>query len=219
MAQRTATGAGSVDQVGAEIRCENDANCLAVSEATDGNGAGCEVVFAVILGTGCGGGLALHGRVHEGRNSVAGDWGHNSLPWPKEGEFPGPDCDCGKRGCIETWISGTGLGKGYERHVGIVRTGKEVAKAAESGDRESLAALFRLEDRIARSFASVVHVLDPDVLVIGGGLSQLKCIYQNVAPLMAEYGFGGGLNTPIAPARHCDSSGVRGAAWLWPNEE
>jgi fructokinase len=203
--------------LGREVRCENDANCLAVSEATDGAGAGFDVVFAIILGTGCGGGLAMRGKVHEGRNSVAGEWGHNSLPWPNASEFPGPDCFCGKRGCLETWISGTGLGDDYERCTGGARSGKEVAEAAEAGDREALAALRRLEDRIARGLTSVVHILDPDIIVIGGGLSQLKCLYQNVPALMAEYGFGGGLSTPLAPALHGDSSGVRGAAWLWPN--
>lgn len=199
-----------------EVRCENDANCLALSEATDGSGAGYRVVFAVILGTGCGGGLAIDARVHEGLHSVAGEWGHNSLPWPRADEFPGPPCYCGKSGCIETWISGTGLGNDYQRSTGIPLSGKQVAEAAHRGDPHAVAALRRLEHRIARSFASLVNVIDPDVIVVGGGLSQLPSIYANVPPLLENYGFGGGIQTPIRPARHGDSSGVRGAAWLWP---
>ncbi|HEX8710619.1 MAG TPA: ROK family protein [Terracidiphilus sp.] len=202
-----------------EVRCENDANCLALSEAADGSGAGNRVVFAVILGTGCGGGLAIDGRVHEGRHGVAGEWGHNSLPWPRVDEVPGPACYCGKSGCIEAWISGTGLGKDYERATGSGLSGKEVVEAAQRGDAQAAAAIARLEDRIARGFASLVNVVDPDVIVIGGGLSQLESIYRNVPPLLEGYGFGGGIHTPIVPARHGDSSGVRGAAWLWPKEK
>lgn len=201
-----------------EVRCENDANCLALSEATDGSGAGNRVVFAVILGTGCGGGLAIDGGVLEGRNGVAGEWGHNSLPWPRIDEVPGPNCYCGKSGCIETWISGTGLGNDYKRATGTPLSGKEVVDAAERCDAQALAAIARLEDRIARGFASLVNVIDPDVIVIGGGLSQLASIYRNVPRLLENYGFGGGIHTPILPARHGDSSGVRGAAWLWPKE-
>jgi fructokinase len=204
--------------LGREVRCENDANCLALSEATDGSGAGHRVVFAVILGTGCGGGLAFEGHVHEGRHSVAGEWGHNSLPWPRVDEVPGPECYCGKSGCIETWISGTALGKDYERNTGTSLSGKEVAEAADRGDLQARAAIHRLEDRIARGFASLVNVIDPDVIVIGGGLSILSGIYRNVPPLLERYGFGGGIHTPIVPAMHGDSSGVRGAAWLWPKE-
>ena len=202
-----------------EVRCENDANCLALSEATDGSGAGQRMVFAVILGTGCGGGLAIDGRVHEGRHSVAGEWGHNSLPWPRIDEVPGPSCYCGKSGCIETWISGTALGQDYERCTGIPLSGKEVAEAADRGDPQAAEAIRRLEDRIARGFASLVNVIDPDVIVIGGGLSRLAGIYRNVPPLLERYGFGGGIHTPILPAMHGDSSGVRGAAWLWPNAD
>ncbi len=200
------------------VRCENDANCLALSEATDGSGAGYRVVFAVILGTGCGGGLAIEGRVHEGRHSVAGEWGHNSLPWPRLDEVPGPPCYCGRSGCIETWISGTALGNDYARATGRSLSGKEVAEAAERGDAEAAAALRRLEDRIARGFASLVNVIDPDVIVVGGGLSQWSSLYRNVPPLLESYGFGGGIHTPIVAAQHGDSSGVRGAAWLWPEE-
>lgn len=203
-------------QLGRPIRCENDANCLAVSEASDGSGAGHQVVFAAILGTGCGGGLTVGARVHEGRNGVAGEWGHNSLPWPREDEVPGPACYCGKHGCLETWISGTGLGLDYARQTGKPMTGKEVVEAAEAGDAVAESALRRLEDRIARGLASVVHLLDPDIIVLGGGLSRLGCLYKNVPPLLERYSFGGGVNTPIVPAMRGDSSGVRGAAWLWP---
>jgi fructokinase len=203
-------------QLGRPVRCENDANCLAVSEASDGSGAGHQVVFAAILGTGCGGGLTIGARVHEGRNGVAGEWGHNSLPWPREDELPGQPCYCGKRGCLETWISGTGLGLDYARQTGKSMTGKEVVEAAEAGDAVAESALRRLEDRIARGLASVVHLLDPDIIVLGGGLSRLGCLYKNVPPLLERYSFGGGMDTPIVPAMHGDSSGVRGAAWLWP---
>jgi fructokinase len=203
-------------QLGRPVRCANDANCLAVSEASDGSGAGHQVVFAAILGTGCGGGLTIGARVHEGRNGVAGEWGHNSLPWPREDELPGPPCYCGKRGCLETWISGTGLGLDYARQTGKSMTGKEVTEAAEAGDAIAESALRRLEDRIARGLASVVHLLDPDIIVLGGGLSRLRCLYQNVPSLLERYSFGGGVDTPIVPAMHGDSSGVRGAAWLWP---
>jgi fructokinase len=201
-----------------EVHCENDANCLALSEATDGSGEGYRVVFAVILGTGCGGGLAIDGHVHEGRHNVAGEWGHNSLPWPRSDEVPGPACYCGKSGCIETWVSGTALGKDYERTTGTPLSGKEVAEAAERGNVEAAAAIRRFEDRLARGFASLVHVIDPDVIVIGGGLSRLNSIYRDVPPLLEGYGFGGGIQTPILPAKHGDSSGVRGAAWLWPDK-
>lgn len=201
-----------------EVRCENDANCLALSEATDGSGAGYRIVFAVILGTGCGGGLAIDARVQEGLHGVAGEWGHNSLPWPRAEEFPGPACYCGKSGCIETWISGTGLGNDYERSTGKPLSGEQVAEAAGRGDPQAEAAIRRLEDRIARGFASLVNVVDPDVIVVGGGLCRLASIYRNVPPLLENYGFGGGIRTPIVPALHGDSSGVRGAAWLWPPE-
>src|ERR1700744_381042 len=203
-------------QLGQPVRCANDANCLAVSEASDGSGAGHQVVFAATLVTGCGGGLTIGARVHEGRNGVAGEWGHNSLPWPREDELPGPPCYCGKRGCLETWISGTGLGLDYARQTGKSMTGKEVTEAAEAGDAIAESALRRLEDRIARGLASVVHLLDPGIIVLGGGLSRLRCLYQNVPSLLERYSFGGGVDTPIVPAMHGDSSGVRGAAWLWP---
>ena len=203
--------------LGRPVRCANDANCLAVSEATDGAAAGAEVVFAVILGTGCGGGIALNSRVHVGPNGVAGEWGHNPLPWATPDELPGPPCYCGKYGCLETWISGTGLSNDHQRVTGQSLTGPAIVVAASNGDPAAEASLTRLEDRIARALTSVVHVLDPDVIVIGGGLSQLDRLYTNLPPQIERYLFGGGkLATPILRAKHGDASGVRGAAWLWP---
>jgi fructokinase len=199
-----------------EVRCANDANCLAVSEATDGAGAGRHVVFAVILGTGCGGGIAVDGRVHSGSNGVAGEWGHNTLPWMRVEEFPGPACYCGKNGCIETWISGTGLEKDYERTTKLPLRGPEILARSEAGEPAAQAALDRFEDRLTRGLASVINLLDPDVIVMGGGASQISRIYKNVPARLTEYVFGKEADTPLVPAKHGDSSGVRGAAWLWP---
>jgi fructokinase len=204
--------------LGREVRCANDANCLAVSEATDGAGAGRHVVFAVILGTGCGGGIAVDGRVHSGSNGVAGEWGHNTLPWMRAEEFPGPPCYCGKNGCVETWISGTGLEKDFERATRVSLRGPEIIARSEAGESDALAALERFEDRLARGLAGVINLLDPDVIVMGGGASQIPRIYKNVPPRLKEYVFGKEADTPLVPAKHGDSSGVRGAAWLWPLE-
>src|SRR5438105_4918559 len=201
-----------------EVRCANDANCLAVSESTGGAGFGKHVVFAVILGTGCGGGIALDGRVHGGSNGVAGEWGHNTLPWMRADEFPGPACYCGKHGCIETWISGTGLEKDYERATKTSLRGPEVLARSDAGEPAALAALDRFEDRLSRGLAGVINLLDPDVIVMGGGASQISRIYKNVPALLEEYVFGKEADTPLVPAKHGDSSGVRGAAWLWPLE-
>jgi fructokinase len=201
------------------VRCANDANCLAVSEATDGAAAGAELVFAVILGTGCGGGVSLNGRVHVGPNGVSGEWGHNPLPWATDDELPGPHCYCGRCGCIETWISGTGLARDHNTvhpQDGKPLTGPDIVSAAVAGDNEAMDSLARLEGRIGRALASVVNMMDPDVIVIGGGLSKLDRIYTNVPPLIAKHVFGGGkLATPVRKAMHGDASGVRGAAWLW----
>ena len=199
-----------------EVRCANDANCLAVSEATDGAGAGKRLVFAVILGTGCGGGIAVDGRVHSGSNGVAGEWGHNTLPWMRAEEFPGPVCYCGKNGCIETWISGTGLEKDYERATKISLRGPEILARSEAGEPAALAALDRFENRLTRGLAGVINLLDPDIIVMGGGASQIPRIYKNIPVRLTEYVFGEEADTPLAPAKHGDSSGVRGAAWLWP---
>lgn len=203
--------------LGRPVRCANDANCLAVSEATDGAAAGAGLVFAVILGTGCGGGVAVNGRVHVGPNGVGGEWGHNPLPWATGDELPGPQCYCGQRGCIETWISGTGLTNDHRRVTGQSLSGPEIVAAAAAGDAAAEASVARLEDRIGRALASVVNLLDPDAIVIGGGLSKVDRLYANVPGLIARHLFGGGaLATPVRKAKHGDASGVRGAAWLWP---
>lgn len=199
-----------------EVRCANDANCLAVSEATDGAAAGKTLVFAVILGTGCGGGLALNGRVHNGRNGVGGEWGHNTLPWMRPDEYPGTDCYCGHRGCIETWISGTGMEADYERATGQKKLGKDIIALSETGDAEANACLERYESRLTRSLAQLVNILDPDVIVLGGGVSQVPRLYRNVPPRLKDYVFGNEADTPVLAAKHGDASGVRGAAWLWP---
>jgi fructokinase len=204
--------------LGREVRIANDANCLAVSEATDGAGAGKRVVFAAILGTGCGGGISFEGRVHSGMNGVAGEWGHNPLPWPQANEYPGPLCYCGKHGCIETWISGTGLEADYQRATNVALKGPEIVARSQAGEASALAALDRYQDRLARSLAHVVNLLDPDAIVLGGGMSRVECLYQNLAARTQSYVFGKEAGAEILPARHGDSSGIRGAAWLWPFE-
>ncbi len=201
-----------------EVRCANDANCLAVSEATDGAGAGKHVVFAVILGTGCGGGIAIDGRVHNGRNGVGGEWGHNTLPWMRADEFPGPPCFCGRSGCIETFISGTGMEADYERATRVSLKGKEIIERVEQGEIAAIACIERFEDRLTRSLANMVNIFDPDIIVIGGGVSQVPRLYQNVPYRLKEYVFGQECDTPVVVAKHGDASGVRGAAWLWPLE-
>ncbi len=203
-------------RLGREVRCANDANCLAISEAIDGAAKGYPVVFGVIVGTGCGGGLALDGKVHNGPNGVAGEWGHNPLPWASDSELPGPECYCGKRGCIERWISGSGLERDYLETTGKALHGPDIVALSEAGDAEAMATMDRLEDRMARSLAGVIHVLDPDVFVLGGGLSKLNRLYANLPALISLYTFGGPVETPIVQAVHGDASGVRGAAWLWP---
>ncbi len=202
--------------LGREVRVANDANCLAVSEATDGAAAGAHVVYGVILGTGCGGGVAIDGRVHDGPNGVAGEWGHNPLPWQKPEENPGPACYCGKRGCMEMWISGTGIALDYKEATGRTRTTREIVSDFEAGDGTAAAAVERFEDRLARGLANVINILDPDVIVIGGGVTRVKHIYQALPELLPRYVFGGEATTPINAAMYGDSSGVRGAAWLWP---
>jgi fructokinase len=203
--------------LGRPVRCANDANCLAVSEATDGAAAGAELAFAVILGTGCGGGISVNGRVRVGPNGVSGEWGHNPLPWARQDELPGPECYCGARGCIETWISGTGLANDHRRATGKECAGPEIVAAAERGDQAAEASLTRLEDRIGRALAVAVNLLDPDVIVLGGGLSRMDRLYANLPALIERHLFGGGkLVTPVLRAKHGDASGVRGAAWLWP---
>jgi fructokinase len=201
-----------------EVRCVNDANCLAVSEATDGAGAGFGVVFAAILGTGCGAGITFQARPHNGPNGIAGEWGHNPLPWPSAAEFPGPRCYCGQHGCLETWISGTGLEDDYERGVGTRRTGREILALTVGGDAAAEAAVRRYESRLTRGLAHVVNVLDPDVIVLGGGMSRIERLYPALQAQLKDYVFGKEFATPIRPALHGDSSGIRGAAWLWPKD-
>ncbi len=203
-------------RLGREVRCANDANCLAISEAIDGAAAGYPIVFGVILGTGCGGGVAIEGRVHNGPNGLAGEWGHNPLPLQSAAEWPGPPCYCGRVGCLEKWISGSGLERDFLAVTGRALRGPQIVESSEAGDPEATDAIARLEDRLARSLAGIVHVLDPDAFVIGGGLSRLDRIYRNVPALLSKYTFGGPVETPILKAVHGDASGVRGAAWLWP---
>jgi fructokinase len=203
--------------LGREVRIANDANCLAVSEATDGAAAGKHVVFGVILGTGCGGGVAIDGRVHAGPNGTGGEWGHNPLPWPMDEENPGPLCYCGKRGCMEMWVSGTGMARDYQEVTGNRRTAREIIAAFDAGEADAVKIVDRLEDRLARGMATVINILDPDVFVLGGGLSLTQHLYESLPKLLPKYVFGGEADTPILQARFGDSSGVRGAAWLWPS--
>jgi len=199
-----------------EVRVANDANCLAVSEATDGAAAGKRVVFGVILGTGCGGGVAIDGHVHAGPNGVGGEWGHNPLPWTRLGELPGPECYCGKRGCLEMWISGTGVARDYKEMTGREQTTREIMEDYDAGDADAAMIVERFEDRLARGLAEVINMLDPDVLVFGGGLSKTEYLYRDIPKLLPKYVFGGEVATPVLQAKYGDSSGVRGAAWLWP---
>ena len=198
-----------------EVRCLNDANCLALSEAVDGAGAGRRVVFAAILGTGCGAGIALDGRPWAGANLVAGEWGHNPLPWPTPDEFPGPACWCGKTSCIEKWISGTGFADDYARATGVRLKSEQIVARARQGEAAARGALERYANRLTRALAHVVNLLDPDVIVLGGGLSNVDELYDMVPPQLAKYVFGGEADTPVVRNKHGDSSGVRGAAWLW----
>jgi fructokinase len=198
------------------VRMANDANCLAVSEATDGAAAGQRIVFAVILGTGTGGGVVVDGRLNVGANAIGGEWGHNSLPWPTSDEMPGPPCYCGRTGCIETFLSGPGLAADYARSNGGTRVASEVVVTrASAGEDAAIACLERWEDRLARGLASVINVLDPDVIVVGGGLSQISRLYVNVPARWGRYVFSDRVVTRLVPAAHGDASGVRGAAWLW----
>jgi fructokinase len=202
--------------LGREVRCVNDANCLAVSEAVDGAAAGAGVVFAAILGTGVGAGIAIGGQAHVGRNAIGGEWGHNPLPWPRDEERPGPPCYCGKRGCMETWVSGTGLANDFNAATGLALTGQEVVARAGAGEAAAKAAFERFEDRLARGLAHIINVLDPDVVVLGGGMSNVLSLYERIPPRLPQWVFGGEVDTPVRRALHGDSSGVRGAAWLWP---
>lgn len=197
------------------VRFENDANCFALSEARDGAGAGARVVFGVILGTGTGGGVAIHNSVWTGPNAIAGEWGHNPLPWPGPEELPGPPCYCGKHGCLETFLSGPGLARDFSATTDRALQAADIVRAAAGGDPEAEAALDRYEDRMARGLASVINVLDPDVIVLGGGMSNIERLYRNVPERWTRYVFSDRVTTPLRPPAHGDSSGARGAAWLW----
>jgi fructokinase len=198
------------------VRITNDANCFALSEAVDGAASGAEIVLGVILGTGTGGGVVVHGRVLEGRNRIAGEWGHNPLPWAQDGERPGPDCYCGKTGCIETFLSGPGLSATYLALTGRPIEAKELVTLVDTGDGAARRAMELYEGRLARALASIINVLDPDVIVLGGGLSNIGRLYDRVPDLWGPFVFSDSSDTPLVAARHGDSSGVRGAAWLWP---
>ncbi|MBZ5497368.1 MAG: ROK family protein [Acidobacteriia bacterium] len=197
------------------VRFANDANCFALSEAVDGAAAGAEVVFGVIVGTGTGGGIAIKGRVLTGPNAIAGEWGHNPMPWPEPGEWPGPSCYCGRTGCIETFLSGPGFARDHQESGGETVSPSEIVARAESGDPLAEASLRRYEERMARALAAVINILDPDVIVLGGGMSNLRRLYAVVPQIWGRHIFSDRVDTRLVPPLHGDSSGVRGAAWLW----
>ncbi len=202
-------------RIGREIRLANDANCFVLSEAIDGAARAARVAFGVILGTGVGGGIAVDARVLEGANAIAGEWGHNALPWPEASELPGPPCYCGKNGCIETFVSGPGLVRDHEAASGEKLAADEIARRAMAGDAAAAATLARYEHRLARALASVINVLDPQVIVVGGGVSNIARLYANVPKLWTRWVFSEEVRTQLVPNYHGDSSGVRGAALLW----
>jgi fructokinase len=197
------------------VRIANDANCFAVSEAVDGAAAGAAIVFGVILGTGCGGGIAIDGKVVTGANAIAGEWGHNPLPQPRPDEQPGPACFCGRMGCIETFLSGPGLARDHATLVGSTMTAEQIVSGAANGDGACIASLERYIDRLARALGSVINILDPDRIVLGGGMSNCYQLYERVPAIWGRYIFSDHVSTRLLPPKHGDSSGVRGAAWLW----
>jgi predicted NBD/HSP70 family sugar kinase len=201
--------------LGRPLQFANDANCFALSEARDGAAAGARTVFGAIVGTGTGGGIVVDGQVLIGPNGIAGEWGHNPIPWPRPGEWPGPPCYCGRTGCIETFISGPGLAQDHEQATGEARDAAAIAARADLGDPGAEAALSRYDDRMARALAAVINVLDPEVIVLGGGMSNIARLYARVPALWAEFVFSDRVDTRLVPPVHGDSSGVRGAAWLW----
>jgi fructokinase len=209
-------GRDLAEQLGRPVRLANDANCFAISEAADGAAAGARVVFGVILGTGVGGGIVVHGRALEGPNLIAGEWGHNPLPWMSADELPGAPCYCGKHGCVETFLSGPGLERDYAALAGEPRQSAEIVSAARAGAPAAIEAIARYHDRLARALASVINVLDPDVVVLGGGMSNLPNLAESVAGQLPRFVFSDSVHTRIVRNRHGDSSGVRGAAWLFP---
>jgi fructokinase len=203
-------------KLGREVRVQNDANCFALSEATDGAGRNAEVVFGVILGTGVGGGIVVDKACLTGRNAIAGEWGHNPLPAPTAADLPAATCYCGRSGCIETYLAGPSLQRDHARASGEDLPAYEIANRAEHGDASAQASLERYCERLARSLGSVINILDPDAIVLGGGVSQIKRLYQRVPELWERYVFSDKVETELVQAQHGDSSGVRGAAWLWP---
>jgi len=205
--------------LGREIRMANDANCFALSEAIDGAAAGAEVVFGVIIGTGTGAGVVVRQQPLTGPNAIAGEWGHNPLPWPDESELPGADCYCGKQGCIETWLSGPGMVRDHQRVTGQERTSHDIVKGALTGNAECAATLQRYQSRLARGLAHVINILDPDVIVLGGGMSNIQILYEEVPEFWKRWVFSDHVATRLVPPEHGDSSGVRGAAWLWGSEQ
>jgi fructokinase len=205
--------------LGRPTRLGNDANCFALSEATDGAGAGMGTVFGVILGTGVGGGVAIGGRTLVGANAIAGEWGHNPLPWPASDEVPGPRCYCGRFGCLETFLSGPALTADHRRSTGQNMEARQIANGAAGGEAACLATLGRYMHRLARGLASVINLIDPDAIVLGGGLSAIPALYDEVPRLWAPFVFSDRVVTRLLPPCHGDSSGVRGAAWLWPPDE
>jgi fructokinase len=198
--------------LGRPVRLANDANCFALSEATDGAGAGSDVVFGVIIGTGCGAGVTAAGRVLAGHNGIAGEWGHTPLPWPRPDELPGPDCFCGRLNCLENWISGPGFARAH----GTGETAEAIVAAALAGEPRAVASLDAYVDRLARGLAVIGDILDPDVIVLGGGMSNVEMLYDRLPEAIGAYAFSDVFTTPVRKAAHGDSSGVRGAAWLWP---
>jgi len=203
-------------RLGQEVRLENDANCFALSEAVDGAAEAHRVVFGVILGTGVGGGVVIDRRIEPGRNHIGGEWGHNPLPWMQPNEYPGRACYCGQLGCIETFLSGPALARDFRARGGDDRTAEQIALAAEDGDALARQCLASYIDRLARALCTVINLLDPDAVVLGGGLSNLEALYRELPAHLSDYTFSDGVDTPVLRARHGDSSGVRGAAWLWP---
>lgn len=206
-------------RLGRPLRVANDANCFAVSEAADGAGQGARVVFGVILGTGVGSGIAIDRQPLVGANAVAGEWGHNPLPWPGDDEHPGPHCYCGRRGCIETFLSGPAFAADFHRHAGHPATPPDILALAEAGDPAATHALGRYEARLARALATVINLLDPDVIVLGGGMSNAAPLYEAVPRLWQPWVFSDRVTTRLSRNHHGDSSGVRGAAWLWPAKD
>jgi len=203
-------------KLGRSVRIANDANCFAISEATDGAGRGARSLFGVILGTGCGGGLVIDGRLVDGPRGIGGEWGHNPLPWASADEHPGPRCWCGRRGCMETWVSGPGLAADHARVTGEQLAAETIAARAAAGRPDACATLLRHADRLARGLAHVVNILDPEVIVLGGGLSRVAELYDRLPDLMAPHVFSDTPEVRVVPPRWGDDSGVRGAAWLWP---